>query len=343
MTEPPTEPAPTATPKPASGDSLFLMGALPLAAMLACGLFYNRLPANLQDKVSLVVLDPTYRWLALALAAVFAAILAVAIVREIGHERLVQSWRFFRGLGPTGILGILNITLPPLAGFVLIWAMGATNLGPWMKSQGIIAVIVYAVAFAVFAGLSLLPTYAQAALGGWAFGVAWGLPAALIGFVGGALIGYALARRLSGDRIEAIIETKPKWRTVRDALVGTQARAGDNNWRKSFWRSTGMIALLRLPPNSPFAFTNTLMASVKVPAVEFGLGTFLGMLPRTAVAVVLGAGLSTFSKSNLESAAPKWLWAVGIAVTVLIVIIVGMIANRAIEKMSATSPPKAPT
>jgi uncharacterized membrane protein YdjX (TVP38/TMEM64 family) len=148
------------------------------------------------------------------------------------------------------------------------------------------------------------------------------------------MIGYGLARRLSGDRIEAMIDKKPKWKAVRDALVGTNAQAGDRNWRSNFWRSTGMIALLRLPPNSPFAFTNTLMASVKVPAVEFGLGTMLGMLPRTAIAVIIGAGLSTFSKSNLESAAPKWLWAVGIGVTLAIVLIVGIIANKAIDRMS---------
>jgi hypothetical protein len=139
---------------------------------------------------------------------------------------------------------------------------------------------------------------------------------------------------VSGDRVEAIINKKPKWKAVRDALVGTSAQTGAGDWRTSFWRSTGMIALLRLPPNSPFAFTNTLMASVKVPAIEFGLGTLLGMLPRTAIAVMLGAGLSTFSKSDLETAAPKWLWGVGIGVTLVIVLIVGAIANRAIEKLT---------
>ena len=337
---PSTEPANNGGEKStSSGDTLFLVGAVPLAVIIGSGLFFKRLPEGLQHRLEQIVLDPVHRWVALGVAAVFATITAVAIVREIGHARLVAGWSFFRNLGPTGWLGLLNLIMPPLAGLALLWAMGATNIGPWMKSHGAIAVVFYAVAFAVLAGLSLLPTYAQAALGGWAFGVAWGLPAALVGFVGGALIGYGLARRLSGDRIEAIIDKKPKWKAVRDALVGTSAQAGDRNWRSNFWRSTGMIALLRLPPNSPFAFTNTLMASVKVPAVEFGLGTMLGMLPRTAIAVIIGAGLSTFSKSNLESAAPKWLWAVGIGVTLAIVLIVGIIANKAIDRMSKGQAP----
>jgi hypothetical protein len=206
-----------------SGDTLFLAGAVPLSVIIGSGLFFKRLPEGLQHRIEQIVLDPVHRWVALGVAAVFAAITAVAIVREIGHARLIAGWSFFRNLGPTGLLGLLNLVMPPLAGLALLWAMGATNIGPWMKSHGAIAVVVYAIAFAVLAGLSLLPTYAQAALGGWAFGVAWGLPAALVGFVGGAMIGYGLARRLSGDRIEAMIDKKPKWKAVR--CVGGHQRA----------------------------------------------------------------------------------------------------------------------
>ena len=70
------------------------------------------------------------------------------------------------------------------------------------------------------AGLGFLPTYAQSILGGWVFGVALGLPAALVGFTGEAWLGYEIARRVSKDRVEELIERNPKARVIRDALVG---------------------------------------------------------------------------------------------------------------------------
>lgn len=238
------------------------------------------------------------------------------------------------GVGAS-VLGVMALAAPPLGSIALFWAMGNTELGPWLKSHGLAGVAMYTICFAVLAGLALLPTYAQSALGGWAFGVTWGIPAALVGFVGGAWIGYEIARRTSGDKVEAVIEAKPKWKAVRDALLGSRLAGQKLTWKDAL-RTTGMIALLRLPPNSPFAFTNLLMASVKVPRLPFLVGTFIGMTPRTAIAVIIGAGVKDMlNEDNLKQAAPGWLWGVGIGVTLLIVVIVGMIANKAIERMTA--------
>ena len=68
------------------------------------------------------------------------------------------------------------------------------------------------------------------------------------------------------------------------------------------------------------------------------LGTAVGMLPRTALAVVIGAGVhDALSKEALEEATPRWVWVVGIAVTLGIVAIFGRIANKAIERVAAGS------
>lgn len=228
-------------------------------------------------------------------------------------------------LGPASVLGVLALVLPPINGILLIAYMASAS--EWLRSHQDVGLLIYAGAFAASAGLALLPTYAQSALGGYAFGAALGLPAALAGFGGGAVIGYEIARRASGDRVERILAEKPKWQAVRDALVKDHESRG-------FWKTAGMVALLRCPPNSPFALANLVMASVKVPRGPFVLGTLVGMAPRTALAVAIGAGVERFTKDQLERAVPGWVWGAGIALTVVVVVIVGAIADRAVKRIT---------
>ena len=243
-------------------------------------------------------------------------------------------------LGPAAVLGLCATILPPLGLIALIAAMAKTDLAPWLKSQGLAGAALYVCAFTILAGLGLLPTYIQCALGGFAFGLAIGTPAALLGFAGGAVIGYEIATRASGDRVMKLLDEKPKWRAVRDALVGARAGGGPVEITPGFWRTLGMVALLRLPPNSPFALTNVVRASVKVPRVPFILGTIIGMSPRSTLAVIIGASLQHFSNDELKAAAPKWVWGVGIGLIILVVLVIGNIANKAI--MKATAPEPAP-
>lgn len=225
-------------------------------------------------------------------------------------------------LGLAGPLAMGALVLPPLGSIVLFMTMGTT--GPWLQSHAEIGVVMYVVAFAILAGLALLPTYAQSALGGFAFGVTLGIPAALFGFAGGAFIGYTIAGRATGDRIQKLIEEKPRWRVVRDALL---------DQRRGWVRTTGMVALLRLPPSSPFALINLLMASVKVPQSSFIVGTLIGMLPRTSLAVVIGAGVQDLTRDTLEQALPAWAWGVGIGLSIAIAIFIGVLATRAIDRI----------
>jgi uncharacterized membrane protein YdjX (TVP38/TMEM64 family) len=237
-------------------------------------------------------------------------------------NRIVVTGRASR-LGFAGPMAVGALFLPPLGSIALFMTMGTT--GPWLQSHASIGVLIYVTAFAILAGLALLPTYAQSALGGFAFGVTLGIPAALCGFVGGALIGYTIAGRAAGDRVDRLIDEKPKWRAVRDALLDR---------RRGWLGTTGMVALLRLPPNSPFALMNLVMASVKVPRSCFLVGTLLGMLPRSSLAVVIGAGVEKLTKESLDAAVPGWVWWTGIALTVTIVGVIGYIANSAIERIT---------
>lgn len=230
-------------------------------------------------------------------------------------------------LGPAAWLGAVAAFMPLVMGFALIAYM--PTIAEWLRSHGSGGVWVYAGGFALLAGLALMPTYAQSALGGYAFGVWAGVGAAMAGFFGGAAIGYFIARKASGDRVDRVVRENTKWQAVRRALLGEG---------RGFWKTTWMVALLRCPPNSPFAITNLVMASVKVPWGSFLVGTVVGMLPRTAVAVWIGHLVAErsqqFTKDAVKEAMPAWAFWGGIALGVVVLGVVMLIAQRAIERVT---------
>ncbi len=243
---------------------------------------------------------------------------------------LSQIGTLFRQLGPAGKLGIAWTAMPPLAGLALLWKIEAVS--QWLRSQGHLGIATYVLAFMVLAGLGMLPTYAQAILGGWCFGMAIGLPAALAGFAGASLIGYAIARTVSRHRVENLIAANPKSRAVREALIG-----------HGFFKTLGIVALLRLPPNSPFALTNLVMASAGVRLAPFLIGTLIGMMPRTALAVYLGSGLKVLTQDSIREAEPsKAILIGGIVLTIIVVLVIGQIASRAIARVTSGGPTAKP-
>ena len=85
-----------------------------------------------------------------------------------------------------GVLAAAWAVVPALFGFWLLAEIG------WVSDQyarieierGLfMAVGAYAVLFGITAGLGLLPTYAQAFLGGWAFGAVYGTIGAMLGIL----------------------------------------------------------------------------------------------------------------------------------------------------------------
>ena len=222
-----------------------------------------------------------------------------------------------RRLGPAGPLALVSATLPALGGFLLLGLL--TTIEPHLKAWDGLGVLIYIVMFALLAGFAVLPTYAQAVLGGWVYRFPLGFPAALAGILGGSLVGYAVGRRAAGDRLVQLIAERPKWQAVQEALLGS-----------GFWRTLLIVTLLRL--NSPFALTNFVLAATRVNLVAYAIGTVVGLSPRTAVSVVAAVGLKelTFEKSG-----NKVVWIATIVVTVVVVLIISHIANTAIARVTA--------
>lgn len=241
----------------------------------------------------------------------------------------------FRDFGRAGPLAIVAAVLPAAGGFALLGFM--PQVAGFLNDLGRWGFLLYVAAFAVTSGFAVLPTYAQAALGGYAFGLVGGIPGALLGFVGGSVIGYTLARVTAGDDANKAIDDHPKWAAVRDAFVASSADAEKSN----FWRTLGIVTLVRFPPNSPFALTNLLMASVRVPRLIFLIGTAVGMLPRTALVVFIGhqvaqtLGADELTSDALKEARPGWLLPVGIGLSVLVLVTLAVLGDKAIKKAVA--------
>ena len=228
-------------------------------------------------------------------------------------------------------LGVLWVTLPPLMGFWLLGELG--TVGDWLKSQPDFGLLIFVGIFALTSGFGLLPTYAQAILGGWVFGVTMGTAAAMCGLLGGAAIGFFFARIISGSSIKAFIDRNPRGRVIRSALV-------ESSQRRTFL----LILLLRLPPNSPFAIANLAMGASGVRAMPLLGGTALGMFPRTLVTCGAAAAAAATGARNFQQLFTEtgWGWiAAGFISFIIALLIIRSVSIRALKSagLMEQSPP----
>jgi uncharacterized membrane protein YdjX (TVP38/TMEM64 family) len=237
-----------------------------------------------------------------------------------GARPASTTFDVLRRLGPVGPMAILALTMPPIGSIVIFTT--ASSLAPWLQSHGVLAVLLFAVAVAIFGGLALLPTYAQAYLAGFAFKFTVGLPAVMAGVLGAASIAYLLGRRASGERALGLINENPKAKVIHDALLRSNRR-----------KALLIVTLVRLPPNSPFALTNLVLSSVRVPLPIYLLGTLIGLLPRTSLVVLLGSKASSLS---FEQPRTVWTLVIGVVVTVFVLGVIGKMAQNALARMTRT-------
>lgn len=348
---PPTNPNPLSAPpgQPGTGDTkhpesalaawksrphpvLRWVGRIGLAMYLPLALvlfLWKRGTAEFQDAFVDKILQPDEILFFFVIVLVGASLASVGIVNEIGRERIHKVWDVIRQMGPTAILGALWTISPGVLGILLLIQLGPISV--WLRDLGAVGWLVYVALFTISAGVGFLPTYGQSMLGGWVFGFIWGFPGAMLGFVGGSVIGYFIAKLVSKHKVEEILRSNPKARAASEALVG-----------HGFWRTLGIVTLIRVPPNSPFAITNLVLASSGVKFLPYLLGTALGMAPRTGIAVLfaaLGAARGEQSIVSLIRNTPWWITAGGAALLVGVFYILYVIAERAIEAVTGTKEP----
>lgn len=234
----------------------------------------------------------------------------------------------FGRLGVAGWLALAWAVMPAVAGFALLARMKPVSeflLGEAEGGKGHLAMGVgmYTLAFMAAAGLGLLPTYSVSVLGGYVFGVPLGFAAALAGFGGASVVGYFISRGIAREQVEKEIHRHPKAVIVRDALVAS-----------GFWKTLLIVTLVRMPPNSPFAVMNLTLASTGVKFRTYLIGTLVGMAPRTLAYCIIGHQVRLIGQDLTEVDKPKWLFVVGIALTIGVLVAISSIANQALQRVT---------
>jgi uncharacterized membrane protein YdjX (TVP38/TMEM64 family) len=135
------------------------------------------------------------------------------------------------------------------------------------------AVPLFTVIAAVALALALVPATAVAALAGGLFG-----PLGFIPAVGAYLLAclalFEVVRRFLAPAVQAAVARSPR------------ARAAQVELDQATFR---IVVLSRLSPVLPFALASVLLAVSTVARSTYTAGTVVGMLPRTAAAVAVGA------------------------------------------------------
>ena len=213
---------------------------------------------------------------------------------------------------------VLSI-LPPLGSFLLLATL--TTFAPWLRENVALGLVLYFFAATALVGLSLLPSFAAAMFAGWTFGFGLGLVWSMAAFTASSLVAYAMGRWIVRDRVVALIAENPAAQAVHRALLG--------DWR----RIVLVTALLRLSPLPSFAVVNFSLASARTPLGGCTVGTVIGLIPRTAAAAFVAAGIEKLHAEKLTDP-PLWISIAGLVAFVCTSLAIGLLARRALSRMS---------
>lgn len=234
-------------------------------------------------------------------------------------KKIIHFYHYLRELDRVAFLSLATAVVPiVISTMLLVFAPAAGN---WLRENWQIGTIVYVLFVWLVCGFALLPTNVIGILCGWAFGFPLGICLHMLAIVGASLISSFVLAPLAGNNLQDFLERHEKAKVLHKALL-----------QKNFRRTTLIITLLRLSPAMPFALTNLLMAAARVPLSSFLIGTFIGMLPRSAAVVFFGAGISVL---NFSEPFNIWLIVFGYIATIISVIIISYFSKKALAKMTA--------
>lgn len=239
----------------------------------------------------------------------------VAARRAVNTAPSSSRRALIRRIGPAGAAALLASILPTVGVLTLLGFI--KQVAPVLRSLGPAGSLAVAGGFTLLCGFCILPTYSVSIVSGWALGVAVGWPTALATLTSAALFGYFLARLVVRDRVAAAVQGT-LWEDLRRALLGG-----------SFWRTTLVVAAVRVAPVPPFGVSNLLMASAKCPVRPFLLGTVLGLMPQTALLVPMAAKLE-----QLDFRQRPGMFVFGIVATVAAFAVLGQIGKKALGRVA---------
>lgn len=230
---------------------------------------------------------------------------------------------------PSGVL-LLSALVPgvgSLGGLALAYRYESE-----FRESGWVGATLLLVAGALAVGCWLLPTNVLSLLCGWALGLPVGLAIALSAATLGSPLGYVMGRRLAGPGVMRVVEQNPRGAAVCEAIA-----------RSSRCRALVLVGLLRLSPVVPYGSTNVLASVFQVPMLPFVAGTLIGLTPRAAAMVLIGAGLERLGQFDRNAIVSPWLFGAGLGATLAALIVMGWVAKRALSSLTVNAIADKPT
>jgi uncharacterized membrane protein YdjX (TVP38/TMEM64 family) len=177
-----------------------------------------------------------------------------------------------REQGPFAILVGYAAAMPLLVSGSGLWFL--SDIVAFFESAGRWASVHFTMITAAALVLALLPSIVMSALAGALFGI-YGIVPAVISYLVACSLSFEIARRFLRPSIQAAIQRSPRAQAL-------QVKFHEADFK--------IVVLGRLSPAIPFAVMNLLLGVANLPRSTYLWGSFLGMLPRTLVAVAAGAG-----------------------------------------------------
>lgn len=144
----------------------------------------------------------------------------------------------------------------------------------WVADRPLVAPIAFMLCYAAMVAFSLPGGALATIVGGFLFGVVAATVYAVIGATVGATILFLAARTALGGALRA--------------RAGPALKRMEEGFRKN---ALSYLLVLRLVPIFPFWLVNLVPAFLNVPLRVYVLGTFIGIIPGTAVFASIGNGL----------------------------------------------------
>jgi uncharacterized membrane protein YdjX (TVP38/TMEM64 family) len=183
---------------------------------------------------------------------------------------------------PGATVGWFWVTVMPGLGSLLL--VSNSDWAKLLNPEQLVDQLVFIFLVAMLLGFALLPTTLTAIATGYFYG--WlGLPGLFLGYVIANWIGYSLGRRLNMDFFPILYEKSPSLKTELHRRIN---------------HPQPLIFFIRISPVIPFAISNYLFASFRIPFQQVLWYGIPGMLPRTLIA--FGTGLLANSFTDAKKA-----------------------------------------
>ncbi len=190
----------------------------------------------------------------------------------------------------------------------------------WVRNVGPLGAVALGALY-IPACLAFFPGSLLTLGAGFAFGVVWGTITVSAGSVLGATAAFLAGRTLARRAIERRVARAPKFAAIDRAVA-------DQGFK--------IVLLTRLSPVFPFNILNYAYGLTRVSLRDYVLASWIGMFPGTVLYVYLGSAVKSIadlaSGAGQGGAGRTVLFAVGLAATIAVTIVVTRIARQALSR-----------